>query len=301
MTARMRSTLAGFIGSKGSSQWACTVAWSALVLLCGCGGRAPNAAVVQGDPAPFRSPSTWRDLDPSRPGTRLQDPRTGIVFRRIPAGSFTMGSAYMPMSMPQHPVQISTAFLLAETEVTLGQWRSYLHAAGVPPTPAVQAGEDSLPAAVDHNGASAFCARYGYVLPTEAQWEWACLGGLSPSDPSWEDKTALRERAWYHDNAGDHARPVATRKPNGYGLHDMIGNLWEWCADYYAPFDLEERIDPKGPPKPFGAPPIGNGRVLRGGSWFTISTPAPNPHTRIWDEPASTTTVAGFRPACPID
>ena len=241
----MHATMVGCTDGKGGLSGRVGLIAIGLLAL-GCseqeGSAAAAAALAQ-----FQAPSTWRDLDPSRPGTRLQDPRTGIVFRRIPAGAFTMGSTFMPMSMPPHPVQIRKAFLLAETEVTLGQWRQFLQATGGTPTPAVLTGEDALPAPVDHYGASAFCQRYGYVLPTEAQWEWACLGGLSPTDPSWGDKAALLERAWYHDNAADHARPVATRKPNGYGLHDMIGNLWEWCADYYAPFEPGECVDPVGP------------------------------------------------------
>lgn len=272
-----------------------------LVVLAGCGAKPSGITALRRQELLDQQPlSAWTELDAAHPGERLKDPRTGIVFRRIPAGEFVMGSSFITFAQPQHPVRISKPFLLAETELTLNQWRAFLADTGVPALAENWRGADALPAAIDHNGAALYCALYGYQIPTEAQWEWACLGGLSPSDPCWESADFLRQHAVYHLNAGDHARPVASLLANGYGLYDMLGNMWEWCADWSAPYGTESQVDPTGPAAPFGVPPIGSGRVLRGCSWFTAA-PAPMPQARIWDERASTTSVVSFRPSRAID
>jgi formylglycine-generating enzyme required for sulfatase activity len=84
----------------------------------------------------------------------------------------------------------------------------------------------------------------GYRLPTEAEWEHACRAGST--GPRYGD---LDEIAWYRGNSGEQVRPVATRRPNAWGLHDMLGNVWEWCWDHYDPAVYGEY------------------RVLRGGGW----------------------------------
>lgn len=158
-----------------------------LVVLAGCGAKPSGITALRRQELLDQQPlSAWTELDAAHPGERLKDPRTGIVFRRIPAGEFVMGSSFITFAQPQHPVRISKPFLLAETELTLNQWRAFLADTGVPALAENWRGADALPAAIDHNGAALYCALYGYQIPTEAQWEWACLGGLSPSDPCWE-------------------------------------------------------------------------------------------------------------------
>jgi sulfatase modifying factor 1 len=85
----------------------------------------------------------------------------------------------------------------------------------------------------------------GYRLPTEAEWEFACRAGTS--GPRYGE---LDEIAWYRDNSGGRSREVGTKLPNAWGLHDMLGNVWNWCWDLYDP-----RV-------------YGTYRVLRGGGWF---------------------------------
>jgi formylglycine-generating enzyme required for sulfatase activity len=85
----------------------------------------------------------------------------------------------------------------------------------------------------------------GYRLPTEAEWEYACRAGTT--GPHYGP---LDEIAWYRRNSGDSLHEVGTKQPNAWGLHDMIGNVWEWCWDRY---------DPE---------VYGSYRVLRGGGWF---------------------------------
>jgi len=104
----------------------------------------------------------------------------------------------------------------------------------------------------------------GYRLPTEAEWEYACRAGTQGAyDFAPPDK--LRQYAWYADNADQRTHPVGEKKPNGWGLYDMYGNVSEWCEDVYSPSYYREspELDPRGPPNP------GHDvkRVLRGGSW----------------------------------
>ncbi|BCJ59390.1 formylglycine-generating enzyme family protein [Micromonospora endophytica] len=85
----------------------------------------------------------------------------------------------------------------------------------------------------------------GYRLPTEAEWEYACRAGTTGPRHG-----PLDEIAWYRDNSGERPHDVGTRKPNPWGLYDMLGNVWNWCWDVY---DAEV---------------YGSYRVLRGGGWF---------------------------------
>lgn len=247
------------------------------------------ALAAQADPA------TWQDLDPAGSGVRLRDPRTGIVFRRVPAGEFVMGGTEVEEEQPPHRVRISRDYLLAETEVTVGQWRRYVEVHGGAPAgalPAAAAGDDLPMSMVSWHDAQAFCARYGYRLPTEAEWERACRGGLPPDQGPWLSADTFQAHAWFHVNAADGPRPVATRTPNPYGLHDMLGNLWEWCEDrydfhYYRTLP-EPAVDPPGPAD------VADVRVVRGGSWFSL--PGPMPATRLADQPGARNGFTGFRP-----
>ena len=122
------------------------------------------------------------------------------------------------------------------------------------------------------------------VLPTEAQWEYASRAGeLGPFSGG-----TIDEVAWYTDNGDDETHPVGLKKPNAWGLHDMHGNVLEWCADWYDD-SLSGGTDPSGPSS-------GVDRVRRGGSWYSSAARCRAAH-RFWFTPVIRSSYLGFRPA----
>ncbi|MDP6839029.1 MAG: formylglycine-generating enzyme family protein [Planctomycetota bacterium] len=101
-----------------------------------------------------------------------------------------------------------------------------------------------------------------YRLPTEAEWEYACRGGTRTRFSSGVGDDHLSRVAWYEGNSGRKTHPVKQKKPNPWGLFDMHGNVWEWCADWYG----KEFYCESSPINPVG-PETGSNRVIRGGSW----------------------------------
>ena len=174
----------------------------------------------------------------------------------IPEGRFWMGSqdgVGQPAEWPRHPVQLRT-FALGRTPVTVAAWRVF--------DPSY-AGDDAHPVnEVDWLSARLFCAWAGGRLPTEAEWEYACRAGTETAWSFGEDEAELDRHAWFSGSSGFGVRPVGQKAPNPWGLHDMHGNVWEWCEDRFGPYAPDATVEPAGPPS-------GDGRVLRGGGcWY---------------------------------
>lgn len=165
---------------------------------------------------------------------------------RIPA---PRGGAYTLLEGDgQRPVPIA-AFAIGKYPVTQAEW-----AAVMGTNPSHFRGDPRLPVeSVSWHEATTFCEKLSdahgltgtdrYRLPTEAEWEWAASGGVR------EDRRVTDDTGWYADNSGGTTHPVGQKKPNAFGLHDVLGNVWEWTATEW-----------------------GSGRVRRGGSW--LDTPA---------------------------
>ena len=102
----------------------------------------------------------------------------------------------------------------------------------------------------------------GYRLLTEAEWEYACRAGTTTRWSFAGDEEKLGQHAWYVANAQGHLQPVGRKEPNAFGLHDMHGNVWEWCWDWYGQYPISAVIDPMGPAE-------GEDRVMRGGAFDT--------------------------------
>jgi len=102
----------------------------------------------------------------------------------------------------------------------------------------------------------------GYRLPTEAEWEYACRAGTKTPYFFGNDTSKLQNYAWFDNNSGKKPRPVGQKQPNPWGLHDMYGNVWEWCNDFYKVDYYQE--SPEENPK---GPKTGDTKVVRGGAW----------------------------------
>jgi formylglycine-generating enzyme required for sulfatase activity len=200
-----------------------------------------------------------------------------MEFVLIKPSKFVMGS---PESEPgryggekPHRVNLTKPFYLMTTEVTQGQWQALMDNN---PSSHKGCGESCPVEQVSWEDVQQFIRELNhkegtdkYRLPTEAEWEYACRSGSTTAFPNGPITTLhcgadpnLDAIGWYCGNAGDITKPVAGKKPNAWGLHDMLGNVQEWCQDWFGPYPDDEVVDPKGPKK-------GSYRVMRGGVWYS--------------------------------
>jgi formylglycine-generating enzyme required for sulfatase activity len=151
----------------------------------------------------------------------------------IPAGKFNMGSNKYDNEKPIHEV-IVPAFQIGKYPITQAQYRvmgtNPSHFSGNPQNPVEM---------VTWFDAQAFCKKLSqltgktYRLPTEAEWEYACRAGTETRFSFGDDENQLGDYAWFSGNSDNVTHPVGKKRPNPWGIYDMHGNVWEWCADQY--------------------------------------------------------------------
>jgi formylglycine-generating enzyme required for sulfatase activity len=209
-------------------------------------------------------------------------------LKLIKPGTFRMGSPRGELGAsddehPQHMVEITRPFYLGVYLVTQAE---YVQVTGLKNPSKFSKegikkndveGVDTLRFPVETLNwyeAVAFCdalnrldatrpAGWKYALPTEAEWEYACLAGTTTVYAFGDDPKMLGDYAWYADNSGAHTQPVGGKKPNPWGLYDMNGNVWQWCTDTYDKgyYSRSSQKDPQ------NLENSGSGQVCRGGSW----------------------------------
>jgi formylglycine-generating enzyme required for sulfatase activity len=185
-----------------------------------------------------------------------------IEVVRIPAGTFQMGSELViraddlwklcstcpprnDVERPVHQVTISKEFWMGQFPVTQRQWQEVM---GDNPSYPATARPDAPVEQVSWKDVQRFLAkvnamqsRWTVRLPTEAEWEYAARAGSKD-----ETYGPLDEIAWYRSNASGSTHRVGQKVPNAFGLYDMLGNVWQWCQDWFGPYSVAPLIDPQG-------------------------------------------------------
>ncbi|WP_417913595.1 SUMF1/EgtB/PvdO family nonheme iron enzyme [Candidatus Electronema sp. JM] len=219
----------------------------------------------------------------------------GIKMMLIRGGRFRMGDIQGNGSddaRPVHEVELDS-FAIGRYPVTFAEYDVFCEATGKE-NRGWGRGQRSV-INVSWDDAVAYCqwlsqeTGHTYRLPTEAEWEYACRAG---SESAWcfgDDEAQLQDYAWYGKNSGNTTHPVGEKKANAWGLHDMHGNVWEWCADWYN--SGYYAVSPKG--NPIG-PEKGSSRVFRGGSWGD-SPLFVRAAFRYWYSPDNRSDDLGFR------
>ena len=239
---------------------------------------------TEGDQRDLPLPADTASVEPVAPSQRSPaEPRAGetrefagIEFAWVPAGEFVMGSGSEIADADEQPltrVRISRGYWLGRYEVTQGQWRAVMRNN---PSRFDECGSDCPVESVSWEDVQGFIRALNtrergsgvqYRLPTEAEWEYAARAGTR-GDTYAGDLTGsgfgdpvLERIAWFDENSGLRTHPVGRKAPNAWGLHDMLGNVWEWVQDWYGPYPGGFVTDPAGPGH-------GSGRVARGCYWL---------------------------------
>jgi serine/threonine-protein kinase len=257
-------------------------------------------------------------------GTTRVNPKDGLKYVWIPPGTFTMGCSpgdneCEDQEKPAHQVTITRGFWIGVTPVTVGEYKLFAGAMGhqMPPEPGLSGralnpgwGNDAMPIVdVTWDEAQAYCSWSGGRLPTEAEWEYGARAGSTEARYG-----ALDDVAWYADNSGlqrmdstliwntdprnypqrlkdngNGMHEVGMKRPNAFGLCDVLGNVWQWVNDRYAQnyYQSSPSQGPQGPGS-------GQYRVVRGGSW--VNSPSDvRVSYRAGDNPTFRFSGNGFR------
>ncbi len=220
----------------------------------------------------------------------LKDGQEGPEMVYLPGGIFNMGDGQGIGSNDEKPVHEVTLdhFALGKYPVTVGEYLRFVEAAGEHQPEWMEEGgkynvktgtedhykrigesltDEHCPiTGISWEDAVAYCewlseqTGAGYVLPTEAEWEYACRAGSDSAYFFGDDEKLLEEYAWYLNNSESKMHPSGEKKANAWGLHDMHGNVWEWVYDWYGKYSKDVQTNPTGPE-------TGLLRVIHGGGW----------------------------------
>jgi formylglycine-generating enzyme required for sulfatase activity len=215
----------------------------------------------------------------------------------IEGGGFTMGNDMGEEDeKPAHEVHLSN-FYISRYELTVKQYREYCEKTGRNmPEASIQWRDEHPMTHVSWEDAKMYCKWLSettgetYRLPTEAEWEYVARGGISGTAYSVSGTTDLDSYAWHRGTAGGYAHyEVGQLRPNELGIYDIIGNVWEWCEDWYskAYYAHSPGYNPTGPPS-------GRYKVARGGSWREPANKISETF-RFFQSPTVKTNYVGFR------
>ncbi len=210
-------------------------------------------------------------------------------------GTFTMGCTSEQGSdcygdeSPAHSVTLGN-YWIGKYEVTQAEWRSIMGS-----NPSYFKDCDNCPVEqVSWEDIQGFLRTLNqkypgrnYRLPTEAEWEYASRGGNKKDGTQYAGSSSMDNSGWYSTNSGSKTHPVGQKSPNGLGLYDMSGSVWEWCSDWYGSYSSGSQTNPTGASS-------GSGRVYRGGSWYNDSRLCRTSY-RSYDSPSNRFNLIGFR------
>ncbi len=245
--------------------------------------KGPGGVVTASASVSVTSPPAPVVVEPSlRAGATKVNAKDGLTYVWIPPGTFQMGCSPGDTECdsdekPPHKVTITKGFWLGQTEVTQEAWQRVMRT-----DPSNFKGAKLPVENITWNDAKSYCQAAGMRLPTEAEWEYAARAGSTASRYG-----NLDGIAWYSANSGSKTHDVGGKQANAWGLQDMLGNVWEWVADWYANYPPGDATDPQGPAS-------GTERALRGGSWVDGARVA-RVSFRLRVEPAYHAVNFGFR------
>ncbi len=214
----------------------------------------------------------------------------GMKFNSLPAGNYTTNVTGLTETIELlHPIEFGVH------EVTQAQYKAVMNS-----NPSKFKGDSHPVENVRWEEIAEFCRRLSnlpeekaagnvYRLPTVEEWEYACRAGVDLKNRFDHHLSDLGAYAWFLDNADGGTHPVGTKEPNAWGLHDMHGGVWGWCADFYDPeyyFD-SPLADPAGPE-------AGVLKVLQGGSWFRYAKYARSSYRRFFHPESDSDAVTAW-------
>lgn len=247
-----------------------------LCVLCSLGEATQIDNVTRPGKGKVTNPQTGPKPKPTQQRGMTEVQRLAIIQRLVDnmvcveGGTFTMGatseqgSDAFDSEKPAHCVTVSS-FSIGRCEVTQEEWEAVMGS-----NPSNSEGARLPVEQVSWNDCQEFIRRLRnltnrhFRLPTEAEWEFAARGGNRSRGYKYSGDNDIGSVAWYDGNSGNKTHQVGGKQSNELGLYDMTGNVWEWCADWYAPYSSASQSNPTGSS-------TGSDRVRRGGGWSSYA------------------------------